>query len=158
MDRLLQDVRFAFRGLRKSPGFSLVAILTLAVGIGAVTALFTVVDGVLVKPLRYPDADRIVSVINRFADRSFPNLTGGDEIDISAEHAAFEPFAYYKGGEMGVQLADHAEFVGTRLVHPDFFRVFGIPPVAGRLFNLDDAQRSAVVSAGFAERNFGGAS
>jgi len=157
MEPLIQDVRFAIRSLRKAPGFSAIAILTLALGMGAVTAMFSVVDGVLLKPLRYPDADRIVAVVNRYADRTAPNLTGGDEMDVSADHDTFAAFAYYNGGEMGVQLADHAEFVGTRLVHPDFFRVFGVAPVAGRPFTHDDARRSAVVSSGFARRNFGSA-
>ena len=127
----LQQFRYAGRGLRKSAGFSLLVILILGVGIGAVTALFTVVDGVLLKPLRYPDADRLVSVVNRYADRASPNLAGGDAIDIRAEPQLFEAFAHYQGGEMGVQLGDHAEFVGVRVVHPDFFRVFGVAPLAG---------------------------
>ena len=58
---------------------------------------------------------------------------------------------------MGVQLADRAEFVGVRLVHPDFFRVFAVAPLSGRPFNADDAQRSAIVGIAFAERNFGSA-
>jgi len=157
MDALLKDVRYAVRSLRQSPGFALAAIATLAVGIAAVTSLFTVVDGVLLKPLRYPDADRIVAVVNHYPDRRAPNLTGGDEIDISAEHQVFDAFAYYFGGEIGIQLGDHAEFVGTRFVHPEFFRVFGVAPIVGRLFTDADAQQSVIVGAGFAERNFGGA-
>lgn len=133
--------------------------MTLALGIAAVTTLFSVLDGVVLKPLGYPDADRIVSVTNRYSERTGAARTaaiaGGDEIDIAAERDVFAAVAYYQGGEMGVQVADRAEFVGARLVHPDFFQVFGIAPVAGRPFNVDDAQRSAIVSAGFAERNFG---
>ena len=155
LDRLRGDVRHAVRALRRGPGFTAVAVLTLALGIGAVTALFSVLDGVVLKPLSYPDADRIVSVINRYPDRAVPALAGGDEIDLAAERGVFEAIAYYHGGEIGVQLADHAEFVGVRMVHPDFFRVFGVAPLAGRPFTLDDARRSAIVSAGFAQRNFG---
>jgi putative ABC transport system permease protein len=157
MEMLLQEVRYALRNLRQTPGFTLSAVVILALGIGGVTALFTVLDGVLLKPLHYPDASRIVAILNRYEDRTAPNLTGGDEVDIHAEAGVFEAFAYYHGGEMGVQLADRAEFVGARLVHPDFFRVFGLVPVAGRPFNLDDAQQSAIVSVGFAQRNFGSA-
>ena len=76
MERLLNEVHYAFRSLRKAVGFSLVAIVTLAVGIGAVTTLFTVVNGVLLKPLRYPDADRIVSVVNRILGSQRPDQTG----------------------------------------------------------------------------------
>jgi putative ABC transport system permease protein len=157
MGRLLQDIHYALRGLRRSPAFTLIAVMTLVLGIGAVTALFSVLDGVLLKPLDYPDVDRIVAVVNRYADRTIPNLTGGDEIDIRGERSVFDAFAYYNGGEMGVQLADHAEFVGVRMVHADFFRVFQVPPLSGRLLNLDDPQRSAVVSLGFARANFGSA-
>ncbi|HEV2982991.1 MAG TPA: ABC transporter permease, partial [Vicinamibacterales bacterium] len=155
LDLLLRDLRHAARALRRSPGFAVVAVLTLAVAVGAATALFTVLDGVVLKPLDYPDPDRIVSIVNRYADRRAPLLTGGDETDIAAVPDAFEAIAYYSGGEMGVQLGDHAEFVGARRVHPDFFRVFQLAPVAGRVFTRDDAQRSAIVSIGFAERNYG---
>jgi putative ABC transport system permease protein len=157
LDHLRRDVRHAGRTLRRSPGFTAVAVLTLAIGIGAVTTLFSVLNGVVLKPLSYPDANRIVSLINLYADHTFsvPNLAGGDEIDIATEHNIFDAVAYYQGGEMGVQLVDHAEFVGVRLVHPDFFHVFGLAPLAGRLFNLDDVRRSAIVSVGFARSNFG---
>ncbi len=166
LDLVRRDLRHAARSLRRSPIFTVVAILTLAIGIGAVTALFSVLDGVVLKPLAFPDADHIVSVVNRYSDlsgspasgqRRAPLLTGGDAIDIAAERGIFDAFAYYQGGEIGVQLADRAEFVGVQFVHPDFFRVFGIAPVAGRPFNLDDAEQSVVVSEGFASRNFGGA-
>jgi len=155
LDLLLHEFRHAGRTLRRSPGFAAVAVLTLAVAVGAVTALFTVVDGVVLRPLDYPDADRIVSIVNRYVDRRAPLLTGGDETDIAAMPDAFAAIAYYSGGEMGVQLGDHAEFTGVRRVHPDFFRVFQLAPVAGRLLTRDDAQRSALVSLGFAERNYG---
>jgi len=159
LDDARRDLQYALRTLRRTPGFTVGIVLTLALGIGANTAMFSVISGVVLKPLGYPDADRIVAVLNRWTDtgRTQANLAGGDEIDISASQGTFEAFAYYHGGEMGVQLADHAEFVGTQLVHPDFFDVFGVPPVSGRLFNRDDAERSAIVSLGFAQRNFGNA-
>jgi len=160
LDQGVRDLRHAGRTLRRRPGFAAVAVLTLALAIGAVTALFTVLDGVVLRPLDYPDSDRIVAVINRYVDRRASQLTGGDEIDVAATPGAFDAIAYYyySNGEMGVQLRDHAEFVGVRLVHPDFFRVFAVAPLAGRLFTHDDAQRSAIVCVGFAERNFGGPS
>jgi predicted permease len=156
LDQLARDVRHAGRALHRSPGFAVVAVLTLSVAIGAVTALFTVLDGVVLTPLDYSDSDRIVSIVNQYADRPVPLLTGGDEVDIAALPGAFDAIAYYSGGEMGVQLGDHAEFVGVRRVHPDFFRVFQLAPVAGRLFTREDQQRSAIVTVGFADRNYGG--
>jgi predicted permease len=159
LDDVRRDLRYALRTLRRAPGFTVAIVLTLAVGIGANTAMFTVLDGVVLKPLGYPDSGRIVSVMNRWTDtgETTPNIAGGDEIDIRARADTFDSFAYFQGGEMGVQLGDHAEFVGTRLVHPDFFRVFGVEPVAGRTFGPEDAERSAVVSLGFAERNYAAA-
>ncbi|PYQ05947.1 MAG: hypothetical protein DMF83_13865 [Acidobacteria bacterium] len=156
LDDARRDLRLAVRTLRRAPGFTAAIVLTLALGVGANTAMFSVISGVVLKPLGYPDADRIVVVLNRWTDtgQTQPNLAGGDEIDIRARRGTFDAFAYYQGGEVGVRIADRAEFTGTVFVHPDFFRVFGVPPAAGRLFNRDDAQRSAIVSLGFAERNF----
>jgi putative ABC transport system permease protein len=157
LDDARRDLRYAARTLRTAPGFTAAVIVTLALGIGANTAVFSVLDGVVLKPLRYPDASRIVAVLNRWTDtgQTIANLAGGDEMDIGASPGTFETLAYYHGGEMGVQLAGHAEFVGTQLVHPDFFDVFGLGPVTGRLFNREDARQSAIVSLGFAQRNFG---
>ena len=118
MSHIFQDLRVALRTLVKNPGFAATAIVTLALGIGATTAMFTVVDGVLLKPLRYRDADRIVALSTVFTDRgrTIPRLTGGDYLDIRADGATFESIANYYGGEMGVQVADRAEFVGAILV------------------------------------------
>ncbi len=159
VDDVRRDVRYAMRTLAKSPGFTAAVVLILAIGIGANTAMFSVLNGVVLKPLGYPDADRIVAILNRWTDSGrTENITGADEMDISSRKDVFEAFAYYHGGEMGVQVPDHAEFVGTQFVHPDFFRVFGLSPIAGRLFTASDAQQSAIVSLAFAQRNFGGAS
>jgi putative ABC transport system permease protein len=159
LDDTLRDLRYAVRVLRRSPGHTAAIVLTLAVGMGANTAIFSVMNGVVLRPLGYPDADRLVVVQGRWTDtgRTMTNLAGGDEMDIRATDGLFDSFAHYWGGAMGVQLKDHAEFVGTQLVHPDFFRVFGVRAESGRLLNDGDAERSAVVSHGFAERNFGAA-
>jgi putative ABC transport system permease protein len=159
MNHVLQDLRIALRTLVKNPGFAATAIITLALGIGATTAMFTVVDGVLLKPLRYRDADRIVALSTVFTNRgrTIPRLTGGDYLDIRADGDTFESIASYYGGEMGVQVADRAEFVGAILVNTEFMQVFGVTPLAGRLFNADDAQQSSIVGAAFASRNFGSA-
>jgi putative ABC transport system permease protein len=157
MSNFLQDLRYGLRTLAKSPGFATIAIVTLALGIGATTAMFTVVDGVLLKPLRYRDADRIVALLTVFTNRgrAIPRTTGGDYIDIRADRSTFESIASYYGGEVGVQVANRAEFVGATLANTEFMNVFGAVPLYGRLFNADDAQRSAIVSLPFATRNFG---
>jgi putative ABC transport system permease protein len=154
---LIQDLKYAIRTLLKRPGFTLVAVITLALGIGATTAMFSVIDGVLLKPLRYRDADRIVAVGAYFPERNKTNpaLPGADMVDVRDNAGVFDAFAFYIGGEMGVQVAGRAEFVPTYLVPPDFVRVFGVTPLAGRVFNADDEGRSALVGAAFAARNFG---
>jgi putative ABC transport system permease protein len=159
LESLLQDVRFGLRMLRKSPGFTAVAILTLALGIGATTAMFTIVNGVVLKSLEYPAANRIVTIDTRRADlrRAIWSVTGGDLQDIREAHDAFQAFSYFSGGEFGVQLAHSAEFVGIYETDPEFFNVFQVPPVAGRTFVPGDAGRAAVVSQAFALRNFGSA-
>ena len=151
------NIRYASRMLRMNPGFAAVAIVTLALGIGATTAMFSVVDGVLLKSLRYPDAERIVAISTHWTDsgKLSQRTSGGDIEDLRAANDSFEAFSFYQGGEMGVQLSKGAEFVGTYQVDPEFFHVFAMPPVAGRTFTSGDAGRAAVVSAGFAQRNFG---
>jgi predicted permease len=141
----------AIRGVRRNPGFALLAIVTLALGIGISTAVFSVVNGVLLQPLQFPQADRIVSVSTRTP--GFPNgskITGGDFVDVRAQNSVFDAVSVYSGGEMGVQLRDRAEFTGIFRVNPEFFTIFGQKPAA-----FTDS--SAVVSEAFAARNFGDA-
>jgi putative ABC transport system permease protein len=157
---LLQDVTHAGRALARNPGFATVAILTLALGIGANTAIFSIINGVLLSPLPYPDPDRIVAVSTFFKQTgaTTPRLTGGDLVDIRADGQLFDALSYYVGGEMGVQLPGRADFTGAYLVNPDFFRVFGARPAYGRVFENDDQDRAAMISLPFAERNFGSGS
>jgi predicted permease len=140
------------RGIRRNPGFSLLSIVTLALGIGISTAVFSVVNGVLLRPLRFRESDRIVSVNTRSADRpaSSSRITGGDFVDVRAANTVFDAISVYYGGDAGVQLRDHAVFTGIYWVNPEFFAVFGQKPAAF-------AGSSAVVSEAFAARNFGDA-
>ena len=155
---MLQDFFKALRGVVTNPGFTLLAAGTLALGIGLNTALFSVVNGVLLAPLPYPEPDRVVSVNTVFKDekRNIARLTGGDVLDLRAEEGLFEAFGLYGGGEMGIQMADRAEFTGVAFVTPGFFPVFKLTPRAGRWFSESDTA-GAIVSVGFANRNFGGA-
>lgn len=151
------ELRYALRTLKNNPSFAAIAVLTLALGIGANTAMFSVVYGVLLRPLNYPNATRIVQLNTLFTDkgRAIPRVTGPDLIDVRSGASAFEQVSYYYGGELGVQMADHAEFAGTYLVGSNFFPVFGVAPAFGRTFEEKDAQRGAIVSLPFARRNFG---
>src|SRR6185369_17401042 len=113
MTSFLQDLRYGLRTLSKSRGFTIIAICTIALGIGATTAMFTVLDGVVLKPLRYADADRIVALNTKFTDRgrAIPRITGGDYVDLREQSDILSAIATYWGGEMGVQVAGRAEFV-----------------------------------------------
>ena len=157
MRGLLQDLRYAFRYLRKSPGFTAVAILTLALGIGANTVVLALVQSVLIAPLPYHDANRIVSVNTEFISeaRNIPRMTGPDPLDVRSQSNVFETIAYYYGGEMGVQLPDHATFTGVQEATPEFAAVFGVKPQAGRLYDESDANHSALINASFARDHFG---
>ncbi len=158
MSGLLQDLRQALRQLRKSPGFSAAAILTLALGIAASAVVLAVVESVLIAPLPYHDADRIVAVNTRWTSqgRSINRVTGPDFVDLRGQASDLEAIAYYNGGEIGIQLPDHAAFTGVQLVSADFAKVFALAPVAGRVFTDDEADHSAIVNATFARDNFGG--
>ncbi|MBC7838125.1 MAG: ABC transporter permease, partial [Nitrospiraceae bacterium] len=142
------DLRQAILSLIRSRSFALIAILTLALGIGSATAIFTVVDAVLLQPLGYKDPERIVSIGTKSSDtgRATTRITGGDLVDLRNENALFEAFSSYQGGEVGVQLAGRAEFAGTYFVNGAFFPVFGVKPVAGRLFDDSEAGRTAIIS------------
>ena len=149
MHSLLQDTKHALRLLRKNPGFAAVATLTLALGIGANTTIFSVVHSVLLKPLPYPGADRLVSI----GAASFPKFTQISEQTHTLENVA----AYYS---FGVSLATAREPEAIRGVHvsPNFFRVLGISVARGRSFLPEEQQPGgpnvAILSDGFWHSHF----
>src|SRR5207237_8623368 len=96
MDSIIKDIRFAIRKLLQRPGFTLVAVLTLGVGIGATTAVFSVINGVLLRPLPYPDPDRLVAVSNVFPDSgsSFGLVSGSDVVNWRADNHVFDQLEF----------------------------------------------------------------
>ncbi len=150
---MLFEIRQALRTVGSRPSFALICISTLALGIGISTAVFTVVNGVLLEPLRFPEPERIISLNTQSKSRpAFPRLTGGDFLDIRQDNRVFDAVSVYFGGDIGVQLGGHAEFTGIWWVNPEFFRVLGRPALGGF------GKTGAVVSAAFASRNFGDSS
>ncbi len=139
MESLLADLRHAFRVLLKSPGFTAIAIAALALGIGANTAIFSVINVVLLKPLPYPEPDRIMQIA-----RGFPEGTGNSasvpKFNTWKKNDVFEAMAAYDfaGPGMNVGGSDHPEQVKGIHVSAEFFRVFGVSPVIGRTFTGDE--------------------
>jgi putative ABC transport system permease protein len=155
-----QDLRYAARTLYGAPTFTLVAVLTIALGVGATTAIFSVVDGVLLKPLNYPDSDRIVRLLTHWTKtgNNGGNLAGGDLVEVRDHAGVFQAFSRFNGDEMAVRVGNRSELVGTWSVNTQFFQVFGVQPAAGRWFRKDDVNKAAMTSLGFATQRFGSAS
>ncbi len=161
-ERLVQDLRFGMRMLLKSPGFAAVAILTLALGIGVNTALFSVVNGVLLKPLPYPQPEKLVWLAEskpNFATGSisFPNFH-----DWQKDNHTFSGMAIYRSYNFNVLGLGDSEQVHARFITSDFFSVLGVNPVIGRTFapGEDDIGRAPIVmiSEGLWRRKFNSAS
>jgi predicted permease len=153
MDTLGQDARHALRLLRKSPGFTTAAVLTLAVGIGVSTAIFSVVNAVLLRPLPFDAPDRLV-FITREGDVSVP-----DGIDWRAESRTHQEIALFlRGWAFDLTGDGEPERLNGSVVEPDYFRVLGTPPLLGRPIqpadNLPGAPQVAVLSHAFWTRRF----
>lgn len=140
-DALMRDVRFGSRSLIKSPGFTLGAGTVLALAIGATTAVFSVVNGVLLQPLPYPDAERLMSIETFRTDsgRASQEVSGPDFLDWRAQNDVFETMAVSYGDDSdAIIVGDGAVFANSRHVSADFFAVFGQSASAGRLLTADD--------------------
>jgi len=134
METLVQDLRFAVRSLLRQPGFALTAIVTLALGIGATTAIFSVVDAIILRPLPFERAERIVAIQNRWiksGDRG--QASAPDFHDWKAQSGSFQAMAYYVGGESSVTLGKSADYASVYRVTPGFFESLGVKAAAGRL-------------------------
>jgi putative ABC transport system permease protein len=153
----LDDLRHGFRILARSPGFAILVIVILALGIGLATAVFSVVNGVLLRPLGFHEPDRIVAIETRWPARGqqTARVTGGDYVDLRSAASTLEAISTWSGGEVGVQFADHAEFTGVFWVNRAYFDVLALKPTFGRLFDDKEAGHAAVVSLPFARRHFG---
>ena len=132
------DLRFALRMLRKSPGFTTVAVLTLALGIGANTAIFSVVNGVLLKPLSYPHPDRLVAIAESSPPFDVGSISYPDFVDWTKMNHTFEGLAAYRHGNFTLTGVGDAEHLKVTEVSASFFPLLGVRPVIGRDFTPDD--------------------
>lgn len=143
MGTLIQDVRYGLRMLVKSPGFTLIAVLTLALGIGANTALFSVVNGVLLNPLPYPNPSQLVAVAEKFppfpeASISYPNF-----LDWVRMNHTFSSLAAYRHTDFNLTGSGDAQRLNAVQVSASFFSILAVKPVIGRDFSPQDDIRAA---------------
>ena len=159
MDSIIKDIRYGVRGLLKHPGFTAIVVLTLALGIGASTAIFSVVDSVLLRRLPYPNADRIIAIqeLNRAGKRG--QVTSANFLDWRAQNTVFQHLAAIKTTTANLALSDHAERINLAQTNANFFDVFGVGPQYGRLFIQQDEQAGhapvVIVSDALWRRRFG---
>src|SRR3989449_1427586 len=158
MEALLADLRYALRTLAKSPGFALIVVLTLALGIGANTAIFSVVNGVLLTPLPYKDPSRLVVVWESKGTSTHNVVNPANYKDWHDRATSFNGLALLSWAGLTFT-GDQAERVPGRAVTPDFFGVLGATPLLGRTFNAEEsrpkAPRVMVLSEALWRRPFG---
>ncbi len=158
LDALRQDVRYGFRVLRRTPGFTVAALLTLTLGIGANTAIFTVIDAVLLKPLPYADPERLVSVADREPDGSLSGVGLATALDWRERSGSFEQFAMIRLWIPTIEGDGYAERLPAVRVSWNYFDVLGARPALGRGFTPDDDRQDgwhvALLSDRFWRRRF----
>ena len=159
MNALLQDVRYALRMLAKSPGFAAIAILTLALGIGANTALFSVVNGVLLNPLPYPHSEQLAAIYGETPGFSHAPINYPNFLDWQRDTKTFASMAIYRNQDYNFVGTGLAERLSGYQISADFFSTLDVNPVLGRTFRTDDDQIGAapvvILGGGFWKRKFG---
>jgi predicted permease len=158
LEVLLQDLRFALRMLRKNPGFTAIAILTLALGIGANTALFSVVNGVLLNPLPYDHPDRLVVFYTRTPDFKFSSISYPNFLDWRRFNHSFSDLAAFRSDSFNLTGMGEPERLKANMISAPFFTVLGVKPVIGRAFTDQEDQVGgapvALISEGLWNRKF----
>lgn len=161
MDHLRQDLRHALRRLRGQPGLTAVAILTLALGIGATTAIVTAFDQVVLRPLPFPDSERLVRVFGSFAGTGLieMSLSPGELVDVRESVEALESVAGWVPGSANLTRAGEPERLAVAWATPALFRTLGVEAAVGRTFREGDGEEggdAVVLAHGFWQRRFGG--
>src|ERR1700683_1215288 len=160
MATILQDLRYGIRMLANKPGFTLLAVLTLALGIGANAAIFSVVNSVLLRSLPYAQSDRIVILGSYWTKTgSIGWVSQPDFQDWHDQSNVFDAMAYYATGEPSVAGGSTADFSPLAAITPQFFPVFSVQPQGGRAFSVEEQRiggpRVALISDSFWDRNYG---
>src|SRR5258706_8155710 len=146
LETFFQDLRFSFRMLRKNPGFTVVVLLTLALGIGATTAIFSVVYGVLLRPLPYTDSSRIMALFEVNSKGGWSHLADPNFDDFRDQNRSLQTIAKYQNsGDVSVSGASQPTRVAATSVSPDFLKIFGVQPILGRDFSAADSKKGAAL-------------
>ena len=162
METLLRDIRYGFRSLLKRPGFTAIALVALALGIGANTAIFSLVNAVVLQPLPYAQPDRLVWAWGKFPGGNRASVSPADYLDFRAHNKTFEQFAASFGMSMPVNLTGGGEpqRLTASVVTGNYFDAFGVTPALGRGFSLDNERpgndQVAVLSHALWQKRFGG--
>ncbi len=160
MDALFQDLRYAVRSLLRQPSFALTAVLTLALDIGAATAIFSVVNAVLLRPLPFERADRVVAVTSYWTEegRRGLNVSAPDFHDWKAQSRSFSALASYSGGETSVTAGNSSGYAVAYVTAPEFFDALGLRPALGRTLSAEDhtpgSPLAAVITDAYWRRQF----
>jgi len=164
IDGVRQDVRYAIRTFRRSPGFAALAILTIAIGVGANAAIFSIVNTVLLSPLPFADPSRLVFLQQNIRQTkvSSRDAAPANFLDWRARNHSLSGLAALRDSTFALSADDHPERVGGAIVNANFFEVLGVAPALGRAFQPADerpgAPRAAILSDGLWKRRFGGRS
>jgi putative ABC transport system permease protein len=147
-EQIAQDARYAMRLFRTAPGFSAIAVLTLAVGIGANTAVYSVVDAVLLRPLPFPEPERLVRIHEtRARDGLFQNSASGPNVlDWQQQATAFSEIAAYRRRSLNVSGRGEPRYVDGMRASENFFGLLGVVPARGRTFTREEDRRLAAVA------------
>jgi predicted permease len=161
MGTMIQDVRYAIRMLRKNPAFTLIAVLTLALGIGANTAIFSVINGVLLRPLPYPQPNELVALSEKSMNFESSSISYPNFLDWRRSNSTFASIAAYRSDDFSITGSGEAERVRVGMVSAGFFELLGVRPIRGRVFTPDEDRLGtapvALITAGLWQRKFGSA-
>src|SRR3977135_4074276 len=142
MDSLLRDLKFSARSLLKRPGLTIVAVITLAIGIGANSAIFSTINALLLKPLPFPDPERIVALWEKVPSRGVERneLAVANYLDWNAQNKSFEHLGMYRWWSTNLTGSESPERVQGFLVTPNFLDIVGVKPMLGRGFSNEHKQ------------------
>jgi len=161
MNTLLQDLRYGLRMLAKNPGLTAIALFTLALGIGANTALFSVVNGVLLNPLPYAESNRLVALYSHYANYTQASISYPNFLDWVHDNRSFSALAAFRGDDFNLTGSGEPERVPVEMVSASLFPVLGVKPVLGRTFRPEEEQLGAapvvLIGGGFWKRKLAAA-